>query len=45
MKSNFFKDLNPLNISEIPHLTVVNILIYKSPQLNSSLLLPLLLIR
>jgi hypothetical protein len=41
MKSRFVKDLNRLNISGIPHLTEVNILLYKSPQVKQSLLLPL----
>jgi len=40
MKSRFVKDLNRLNISDIPHQTAVNTLLYKSPQLKPSLLLP-----
>jgi len=40
MKSRFVKDINRLNISDIPQLTAVNILLYKSPQLKPSFLLP-----
>jgi len=44
MKSHFVKVLNRLNISDIPHMSAVNMLLYKSPQLNPSLPLPILLI-
>jgi len=38
MKSRFVKDLNRLNISDIPHLTAVNTRLYKYPQLKPSFL-------
>jgi len=40
MKSRFVKDLNRLNISDTPHVTVHNTLLYKSPQIKPSLRLP-----
>jgi len=42
MKTRFVKDLNRLNISDISHVTVVDILLYKSHQLKPSFLLQLL---
>jgi len=44
MKSRFVKVLIRHNISDIAHVSAVNILLYKSPQLKPSLRLPLLLI-
>jgi len=44
MKSLFVKVLNRLNISDIPQVSAVNMLLYKSPQLKQSLRLPILLI-
>jgi len=44
MKLRFVKVLNRLNISDILHVSAVNILLYKSPRIKPSLPLPVLLI-